>query len=489
MPSDDSSAQQALLEGCVDGLRAEAQTLAARVRALVELTGLSESPHEPGERRFLELEVAGSFSVGQVTAGRWLTEADRFTCALPLTLGLLETGALLAHQAAVLLHATSHCPVEIAQQVEAEVLPGGAGLCPADLRRLVDRAVLRIESEQADAAAAERRHAEAAAERRTFTRPEPDGMGLAGAVLPAEQLRAWALGLDLLEQQERVSDRQAGVERTADQRRADLFAALPAMLLDARAQLASVGLAPTSSRAKAPAVVLNVHVPVSTVLELSREPGTLDGYGPISAEHVRLLRPTSFRRVMVEAISGRPIAVDDRATTFETDPELARDQIRDLLRPDVVTDTAEPGHDPSARLARLVDVRDVRCCAPGCGSTRNHRDHLVPWPEGPTAAWNLGPLSARCHAAKHHGWTLVRHPDGSTTWTSPLARTYTRPSPHVPPPRVDLYADSPSLRRPPEVDPPWWADDTPLAQDYPQGEEIDDDDRGSGSSLPDDPPF
>jgi hypothetical protein len=31
---------------------------------------------------------------------------------------------------------------------------------------------------------------------------------------------------------------------------------------------------------------------------------------------------------------------------------------------------------------------------------------------------------------------MVRHPDGSVTWTSPLGRTYRRPSPHVPPPVV-----------------------------------------------------
>ncbi len=235
MTSDGSSKQQVLLDGCVDRLRAEAQSLAGRVRALVELVALSEAPDEPGERRFLELEVAGSFSVGQVTAGRWLAEADRYAAALPITLDLLETGGLLVHQASALLHATSHCTVEVARHVEAEVLPAAAGLCPADLRRLVARTVLRVESELVDAAAAEQRQADAAAERRTFTRPELDGMGLAGAVLTAEQLQAWSLGLDVLEREERVEDRQAGVERTADQRRADLFAALPAMLLHARA--------------------------------------------------------------------------------------------------------------------------------------------------------------------------------------------------------------------------------------------------------------
>ena len=49
---------------------------------------------------------------------------------------------------------------------------------------------------------------------------------------------------------------------------------------------------------------------------------------------------------------------------------------------------------------------------------------------GPTAAWTLTCLSRRCHQAKHNGWTLTRHPDGSVTWLSPLGRTYNKPSPH-----------------------------------------------------------
>ena len=54
-------------------------------------------------------------------------------------------------------------------------------------------------------------------------------------VLTAEQLVAWKTGLDQLEAQDRRSDREAGIDRTAEQRRADLFAALPALVLAARA--------------------------------------------------------------------------------------------------------------------------------------------------------------------------------------------------------------------------------------------------------------
>jgi hypothetical protein len=180
-------------------------------------------------------------------------------------------------------------------------------------------------------------------------------------------------------------------------------------------------------------------VPVSTVLELSQEPGSLDGYGPVSAEHIRMVRPKSFRRVMVDAFTGRPVALDDKTTPAADTEQGRREQVQTMLRPDVIVDRDEPQHDPSARLARLIDLRDLRCAGPGCSSGRCDRDHLDPHPTGPTSARNLGLLSRRCHSAKHHGWTLTRHPDGSVTWHSPLHRTYQRPGPWTPPPQIDLW--------------------------------------------------
>lgn len=441
-------------------LREQAKAWAARLDVLRRLDDLSSLGAKAGTAQFPQLEMAGSWQVSQITATRWQGEAARFAEALPRTLAMLTSGDLLEHQAKVLLHRTAHCAVEVARAVEERVLPEGARLCPSDLSVRVDRAVLRIESERAEAAAAEHRRAEAVAQRRTFAKPLPDGMALAGAVLTAEQMVGWQAGMDALERRERIADREAGVDRTAEQRRADLFAALPSMVLAGTAQ-DRVAVASESSGAGASAarqpwtfgpeqlaahVVLNVHVPVSTVLDLSREPGSLERYGPVSAEHIRLLRPRSWRRVMVDGASGRPIALDDRPTPVDRDPERARAQVLEMLRPDVVVDADELQHDPSARLARLVDVRDVRCCGPGCSTTRTHRDHLEPHPSGATSARNLGRLSARCHRAKHAEWTLERHPDGSTRWTSPIGRVYDRPSPHAPPPQVDLHAELPPLR-------------------------------------------
>ena len=444
--------QVELLDRVREGLVEESRSWARRVRALRRWAELV-----PAGESFEQLEMAGSWQVSQLTASRWRDEAERLLACLPLTLAALEAGTLLVHQAQVLLRRTRHCSEQVARAVEAEVLPTAAGLIPSDLGKRVDRAVLRIESELSDAAQAEQRHADAAAQRRTWTAVDVDGMGLAGAVLTAEQLVGWQAGMDQLERRERLADREAGIDRTRDQRRADLFAALPAMVLAGIAQDASAepgtdgalgaGRPWTLGREQVAAqVVLNVHVPVATVLDLCREPGTLAGYGPVAAEHVRLLRPHSLRRILVDARSGRPIAVDDRTIRAELDPEALRKQVRGLLTPVVVTDVEEPQHDPSAHLARLVDVRDVHCCGPGCSSSRTDRDHLVPYPTGPTSAGNLGRLSPRCHRAKHNGWTLVRHPDGSTSWTGPLGRTYRRPSPHSPPPEVDLWQRPPAVR-------------------------------------------
>jgi hypothetical protein len=291
---------------------------------------------------------------------------------------------------------------------------------------------------------------EAARDKRgVTTRPGYDGMGVVSALLTAEQLVRFQAGMDQLVAAQRVADREAGVDRTQDQRRADVFAALPSMVL-------SGGFETSASLRPADTIVFNVHVPVSTVIDRGSEPGIVDGYGEISAEHVRLLRPhASLRAIYVDAQTGQPIQVGDTLVPPSAEPTgdpvadlaTARDRVLALLRPVVQRDATEDQHDPSAALGRLVDARDRWCAGVGCSSTRCDRDHLTAYPEGPTAVGNLGLKSRRCHGAKHNGWTMVRHPDGSVTWTSPLGRTYRRPSPHVPPPTVLPPAHGPRAPR------------------------------------------
>lgn len=184
--------------------------------------------------------------------------------------------------------------------------------------------------------------------------------------------------------------------------------------------------------------VVNLHVPMTTALDLTHAPGILEGHGPLDAFRIRQLLPSaSLREVYVDQSSGVPLGAQrraERARPDQADPvDLAR-RIREVT----LVDRVEPRHDPSAGLRATVQLRDQRCSGPGCtlAACRCHLDHEDEWPDGPTAEWNLGAKSPRCHGAKHHGWSVVRHPDGRTVWTSPTGRTYTSRSVWQPPPPV-----------------------------------------------------
>ncbi len=156
------------LDAVHTALQADARSWAAQLRATARLVDAARASGG-ADRGFVELEIAGSWSLGQTTATRWMVEAEQLTTCLPATLGLLETGGLLVHQARVLLHLTRSCSPAVARQVEAEVLAvdGVAELCPADLRMLASRVLLRLEAEAVDEQLAEQRHADAAGQRRT----------------------------------------------------------------------------------------------------------------------------------------------------------------------------------------------------------------------------------------------------------------------------------------------------------------------------------
>jgi hypothetical protein len=193
-------------------------------------------------------------------------------------------------------------------------------------------------------------------------------------------------------------------------------------------------------------VVINVHIPMTTLLELDHRSGWIDGYGPVSAEHTRLLVPMAgLRQLFVAHDSGLPLAhspttqpplTDELPANPEAFAKLAaqvRARLLGLLGPRTIADDAEPHHDPSNRLAAFVETRDQICLGIGCACSarRSDKDHELRWPEGPTAAWNLGSKSPRCHHAKHTGWDVHRHDAGPTagtvTWTSPLGHSYTKP--------------------------------------------------------------
>jgi hypothetical protein len=88
---------------------------------------------------------------------------------------------------------------------------------------------------------------------------------------------------------------------------------------------------------------------------------------------------------------------------------------------------------PNASLRRLVESRDPTCVFLGCreDSRSCDLDHRIRVTEGgATTEDQLVPLCRHDHVIRHRfGWTHIRNPDGSHTWTSPLGEKYTRPPP------------------------------------------------------------
>jgi hypothetical protein len=87
-----------------------------------------------------------------------------------------------------------------------------------------------------------------------------------------------------------------------------------------------------------------------------------------------------------------------------------------------------PGHDPTARLRHLVQVRDGACTFPACSRLARECDfeHAVPHEQGGrTCACNCHACSRSCHQLKQRpGWSVTQTAPGWHQWSTPSGRTY-----------------------------------------------------------------
>jgi hypothetical protein len=162
------------------------------------------------------------------------------------------------------------------------------------------------------------------------------------------------------------------------------------------------GVAGDTRGAVAPArTMVDLTLPLATLLGLADDPGHLADYGPIPAELARRIAEHAAYRFLIHDDHGRLLHYDPLAYT------------------------------PSTDLARHIIKRDHTCRFPGC--TRPaigcDIDHAIPHAhDGPTDPTNCGCLCRFHHRLKTHtDWHLKRLPDGSCHWTSPTGRTYLVP--------------------------------------------------------------
>ncbi|MDI6908926.1 HNH endonuclease signature motif containing protein [Nocardioides sp.] len=84
-------------------------------------------------------------------------------------------------------------------------------------------------------------------------------------------------------------------------------------------------------------------------------------------------------------------------------------------------------YEPTPAQHEQAILTHPTCVFPACSrpSRGCDLDHIIPWPLGPTATWNLAPLCRFHHRLKTTGgWTYQRQSPTSFEWTSPHHRTY-----------------------------------------------------------------
>jgi hypothetical protein len=209
----------------------------------------------------------------------------------------------------------------------------------------------------------------------------------------------------------------AGEERTIEQLRADtlidlVMGRLAVGAADGDLEDGADGDDPTASFeshavGKFARPIINVTVPITTLMGLDDTPGLQAGGIHVPAEVVR-------------RISGEPGATWYRLLTDPSGGFL---------------ELSTEGYEPTEAIWRWKVAENPQCIWPTCQrpATVIDIDHRVPYPDGPTSTRNLQPLCEHHHKVKHsQGFRVVREDDGSFTWTSRFGVRSRKPAPEYP---------------------------------------------------------
>jgi uncharacterized protein DUF222 len=153
--------------------------------------------------------------------------------------------------------------------------------------------------------------------------------------------------------------------------------------------------------------VVELQVPLTTLLGLSQLPGELGGWAPVVADIAR--------QVAAQMHEGTW-----RWSTYDRFGELAYHG--------TTNERPTTGRFPNAEQTAYVRARDRMCVAPGCRRAARlcDIDHTLPWLKGgPTETCNLGLLCRLHHLFKHSlGCELLQLSSGIFSWKFPSGLQY-----------------------------------------------------------------
>jgi hypothetical protein len=492
----------------------QARRFACDMHVLAEL--VAQVPRCPNDDRgatpwtSFRREVAVARRLSDQGAAAEIRCATALTGPMRRAHALLAEGRITVQRARVFVTELEGVDEAVAAAVDEQLAERVAVLAPWRIRQEARRAVLTADPDEAA-----RRTAQQNDGRSVSLQPQPDDQACVMVSGPAVPLTRWYATLD----RRARTLKAAGDPRTLDQLRFDLAvtgypcdahvpagcgesegdaadradaaavvaaglsavatanaaeAATPAATATADAGLRPSFVEPAASdcRRSRP-VQASVVVPVETALGLSNEPAWLDGYGWISAPTCRLLLvDAELRRVCVQTGTGQLVDVAERDVRPPPTPAGLRSALVELVVEDVTLSGAatrrEEQHDPSPPLRALVELRDRFDDGPTGtrrAATRCELDHDRPYPQAPTAAWNLVARATRTHQLKHDGWTPLRTAS-STLWFTPAGQLVEVPRHVQVPPGADAGAG-----REPRLPDPEALLATDLAQLQPRAEQ------------------
>jgi hypothetical protein len=410
----------------------QARVLAEFDRRPTDDTLAPATTREP--RAFAADEVALALTLAPRVGAERLAHARRMDGVLRPTRDALAAGRICSGRARLVCQMLADHDDDVTAAVQARVLPEAGKQTWSQLRAAITKALLAVVPDQAE------RHQVAKRRRSVELYPGHDGMASLVATLSATDATACFGWLTRLARGVQPGTHPDADNRSnpgsMDRRRADvLVALLTGRLIATRAHpddrttaadrpegdctspaqhsrttaTTATGLTTeeTSEFLHAAPVsalrpLIQIVVPITTLMGISDEPAELAGYGPVPAHVAREMAAdpaSTWQRLLTDPTSGRLL-------------DIGRTRYR-----------------PPPGMAAFVRARDGECRHPTCRATATtcELDHVTEWQHGGhTAEDNLCALCARHHDLKeHHGWHVVLHDDRTVEWTTPTGHSYT----------------------------------------------------------------